>query len=180
MTCQDLSGKRYDGFIYRRSDETGSFIPSTDDAGYGQSPQDADRTFGLSNGHFWLKLSQGQRKIYAFGILDQFLASENAELVAVTKIFDGAEKPTDGPTFAKLSVIGMEATKASMPDVGVLTDVTGSLDRFYSEPQNRIIPIPEALHFLVKKAQGEDPARLAKEIADRAAHWHKPGSGFNY
>jgi len=147
----------------------------------GQSPQDADRTFGLSNGRFWLKLSQDQRKVYVLGMLDQFLVSENAELVAVRKIFDGAEKLTDGPTFAKISMIGMEATKASIPDIGVLipADVPGSIDQFYSEPQNRIIPISEALRFSVRKAQGEDPTRLAKEIADRAAHWRRPGSGLN-
>ena len=98
----------------------------------GQSPQDADRTFGLSNGRFWLKLSQDQRKIYAFGMLDQFLASENAELVAVRRILDWAERLTNGPNFAKISIIGMEATKASIPDIGVIRDVPGSLDQFYS------------------------------------------------
>jgi hypothetical protein len=71
----------------------------------GQSSQVADRTFGLCNGRFWLKLSEDQRRISVLGMLDQSLASENAELVAVRKIFDGAEKLTDGPTFAKISMI---------------------------------------------------------------------------
>lgn len=128
----------------------------------GQSPQDADRTFGLSNGRFWLKLSQDQRKIYAFGMLDQFLASENAELVAVRRIFDWAERLTDGPTFAKISIIGMEATKASIPDIGVIRDVPGSLDQFYSEPGNRIIPIPEALHFLSEEGARRRPCTIGK------------------
>jgi hypothetical protein len=147
----------------------------------GQVPQDADRTFGLFNGRFWLKLSQEQRKIYIFGMLDEVLASENAELVAVRKIFDAAEKLTDGPTFAKISIIGMEATRTSIPDIGFLntTEVPDRIDQFYSQPQNRIIPIAEALRFSVRKAQGEDPTRLAKEIANRAAHWRTLGSGLN-
>jgi len=147
----------------------------------GQSSQDADRTFGLFNGRFWLKLSKDQRRVYVLGMLDQFVASENAEVVAVRKIFDAVEELTDGPTFAKISIIGMEATRTSIPDIGFLNtaEVPDRIDQFYSEPENRIIPISEAIRFLVDKAQGEDPAQLAKKIADRAAHWRKPGSGFN-
>jgi hypothetical protein len=147
----------------------------------GQSLQVADRTFGLCNGRFWLKLSKDQRRVYVLGMLDQSLTSENAELVAVRKIFDGAEKLTDGPTFAKISTIGMEATRTSIPDIGFLDrgGVPDRIDQFYSEPENRIIAISEAIRFLVNEAQGEDPAQFAKEIADRAAHWRKPGSGFN-
>jgi hypothetical protein len=147
----------------------------------GQSPQDQDRTFGLFNGHFWLKLSQDQHKLYVFGMLDQFIASENAELVAVRRIFDGAENVTDGPTFEKISKIGMEATKDSIPDMSGLipTALPGSIDQFYAIPDNRVVPIVEALRFSVKKVQGEDPAKLAKEIAERVAHWRQPGSGLN-
>ena len=148
---------------------------------FGQAAQYQDRTFGMFNGRFWVKLSQDQRRIYVLGMLDQFLASENAELVAVRKILDGAKQSMDGPTFAKLSMITTEAVKASIPDMTglILTTLPGSIDQFYSNPANRVVPIVEALRFSVQKAQGEDPGQLDREIADRAAHWRKPGSGFN-
>ena len=114
-------------------------------------------------------------------MLDQFLFSENAELVAVRKIFDAAKTVTDGSAFGKISVVATEATKASLPDMSSLNvgDVPRSIDEFYSKPENRIVPIVEALRFSVKRSLGEDPTQLAREIADRAAHWRKPGSGFN-
>jgi hypothetical protein len=147
----------------------------------GQLPQDQDRTSSLFNGRFWLKLSQDQRKSYVLGMLDQFVLSENAELVAVRKIFDGAKKVTDASTFDKISLIAMEATKASLPDMSGrnVALLPSSIDQFYSNPENRIVPIVEALRFSVRKGQGEDPTQLTKEIADRVAHWRQPGSGLN-
>ncbi len=83
---------------------------------FGQAPQYQDRTFGMFTiGRFWVKLSQDQRRIYVLGMLDQFLASETAELVAMRKILDGATQSIDGPTFTKLSTITTEVYKGEHP-----------------------------------------------------------------
>ena len=147
---------------------------------FGQSPQDQDRTSGLFNGRYWLKLSQDQRKAYVLGMYDQLIVSENAESVALRKIFDGAKNLADGPTYRKISTIGMEAAK-SLPDTSGLnlTEVPTSIDQVYSKAANRILPIAEAFRFSLKQVQGEEPAQLTKEIADRVAHWRRPGSGLN-
>jgi len=72
-----------------------------------------------------MKLSQAERKIYVSGMLYQFLASENAELVAMRRVFDGAEKITDKTTFAEIWTIGMQATKESIPDMSGLDPASG-------------------------------------------------------
>jgi hypothetical protein len=144
----------------------------------GQSSQWQDRTSGLYNGRFWVKLSQEQRKAYILGMLDQLLVSQNTEIVALRKMYDGVKG--DGPTYGKVSAIGTEAAK-SLPDTSGLNlaEMPANLDQFYSNADNRIVPIAEALRFSLKKAQGEEPAKLTKEIADRVAHWRQPGSGLN-
>jgi hypothetical protein len=146
----------------------------------GQSPQDGDRTFGLFNGRFWLNLSPDQRRVYLLGVLDQLLDSENAESVALSKMLINAKKLTDEPTFREITTVAKEAAK-NLPDMGGLNRaiMPSSIDQFYSESRNRVIPLTEALRFSIRKAQGEDPAQLAKEVADRAAHWRTPGTGFN-
>ena len=88
---------------------------------------------------------------------------------------------------ARLQTIELHANRSSAAicNTADMSDLApeampGSIDQFYSHPDNRIVPIVEALRFSVKKAQGEDPARLVKEIADRAAHWSQPGSGLRF
>lgn len=108
-----------------------------------------------NNGEEWLKLSSTEKLFWAIGYSQGYRE-------ALDKI-----DVTSGPTTpcANLAV----KTETNTSTSGRLNgfELVSSLERFYAEPANKVIPIGSAIRISLMQASGKDPATI-QEIIDTA------------
>jgi hypothetical protein len=52
-------------------------------------------------------------------------------------------------------------------------ELVEAIDRFYSEPENLLLTVSAAIHFVTRKAAGAEPAAIEKELAQMRSFSNK-------
>ena len=107
-------------------------------------------TVGFLNWRYWVDHDESAKLYFLTGYAEAFLNAGKQQL------------PDPLLTFPKAIPYG---------------DVSTGLDQFYAAPENRVLPIGEAIWFFTKKVNGEDPARLASMLAAAIRHYRQLAEG---
>ncbi len=121
--------------------------------------QDAGRTGKLLNGRVWVALGAGEKTAWIYGFMDAALEWQADMMLIIRQ--NGKDPFAEENQPKKLPF--------SLPRSLTFGEIVESLDRFYAEPTNRVIPIAFALSWVDLKAKGVPETALKEwEASSRA------------
>ena len=123
---------------------------------YGQS-SDTQRTNGFYNGRIWAAIDADSKIAFLMGLKEGALQCRK-------ELYSDAKKPLDTKASVLLSLFSANTTVAQMLD---------SLDKFYSAPANRPVPIVYAMTWAQSKASGVSEERLKEAEASLRSTYSK-------
>lgn len=131
-----------------------------------------NRTEGHYNGRWWLSMSRTAHTGYVVGY------SEGFEMGVYT---GGTNSPTSPFRAAKLDSAAIDVwdkemnklVSANMQGQMTFGEVEDSIDKFYAQPENRVIPIHVLFDYVSQRVHGTPEDVIQQEVLNRRTAYNK-------
>jgi hypothetical protein len=128
-------------------------------------------TLGQRNGRFWNSLAGDSKVVYLVALQEGFsLGHSLGRSSVLIRAFPGPETKTIDQ---RIKIMhdgdrdGVEDMRHYFPSTMTFGEISKSMDHFYGEPENLILPVIDALELFAEKVSGATPEAITTTVAAR-------------